>query len=148
VASDLLDRLQRDLTSARRAQDRDAMLVLSTTLADIRNREIELRRDLGDEDVVEVLRRAIKRRRESSEMFRKGERPELAEREEREVAVLEQYLPAAVDPDTIRAAVRDAIAGGATTIGAVMGKVVPAFRGRAEGSVINAIAREELARNA
>ena len=58
---------------------------------------------------------------------------------------LERYLPAPVSPDAIRAAVRAAIAGGATTIGAVMGKVLPQFKGQADGSVISTIVREELA---
>ena len=59
--------------------------------------------------------------------------------------MLERYLPAQVSPDEIRTAVRAAIAAGANNLGAVMGRVVPQFKGRAEGSVINAIAREELA---
>ncbi len=63
--SQLLDRLQADLTAARRAQDRAGTLVLGTILADVKNRQIELRREPADDDVVEVLRRGIKRRRES-----------------------------------------------------------------------------------
>ena len=67
-------------------------------------------------------------------------------KERSELTTLERYLPAQVDPQEIRAAVRMAIDGGATNIGAVMGRVVPQFKGRAEGSTINAIAREELSR--
>ena len=63
-----------------------------------------------------------------------------------EAAALEKYLPAQVDPEEIRVAVKTAIAGGATQIGAVMGKVLPQFKGRADGSTINAIAREELSK--
>ena len=69
---------------------------------------------------------------------------DLAGREQAEVTLLEKYLPAQVDPEELRAAVRAAIAAGATNLGAVMGKVVPQFKGRAEGSTISAIAREEL----
>lgn len=141
-----MKRLQRDLNAARKAQDKDLTLVTSTTISEARNREIELKRDLTDDDVIDVFRRAIKRRRESEEMYRKGNRPELADREAREAAVLHGYLPASVDPEEIRAAVLEAIAGGATNIGGVMGKVVPRFKGRAEGSVISAVAREELAK--
>jgi uncharacterized protein len=140
----LVARLQQDLTAARKAQDKAGVLLLGTILADVRNREIELRRELTDDDVVEVLRRGIKRRRESIEMYRKGNRAELADKEAAEVAALELYLPAQVGDDELRAAVRAAIAAGATTIGAVMGKVMPQFKGRAEGSAINAVAREEL----
>jgi hypothetical protein len=143
----LLDRLQQDLNVARKAQDRPRTLLLSTLLADVKNRKIELRREPTDEDVVDVLRKGIKRRRESVEMYTTGGRADLADKERAEVLVLEEYLPPAVSDDELRGAVRAAIASGATTIGAVMGKVLPQFKGRAEGSVINAIAREELAAN-
>jgi len=142
--SDLLARLQADLNASRKAQDKPATLLLGTVLSDIKNRRIELRRDPNDEEVVDVLRKGIKRRRESVEMYDKGGRTDLAAKERSEVVALEKYLPAQVDPSELRAAVKVAIESGATTIGAVMGKVLPQFKGRAEGSTINAIAREEL----
>ena len=143
--SALLARLQADLTVARKAQDKARTLLLSTILADVKNKKIELRRDPTDDDVVDVLRKGIKRRRESIEAYDKGNRADLSEKERTEVTVLEQYLPAQVGDDEIRTAVRAAIASGAANIGAVMGKVMPQFKGRAEGGTINAIAREELA---
>lgn len=141
----LFDTLQSDLNAARKAQDKPGVLVLGTIFSDAKNRKIELRRDLTDDEVVDVLRKGIKRRRESIEMYA-GKREDLAEKERSEVALLERYLPAAVSDEELRAAVRAAISAGATQIGAVMGKVLPQFKGRAEGSAINAIAREELAR--
>jgi hypothetical protein len=144
--SQLLGRLQSELNAARKAQQKELTLVLGTTISEARNREIELRRDLTDEDVVEVVRKAIKRRREAVEMYAAAGREDLAARERDEGAMLERYLPPAVDDAELRAAVRAAIDGGATNIGAVMGKVMPQFKGRAEGGTINAIAREELAR--
>jgi uncharacterized protein YqeY len=144
--STLLQRLQADLNAARKSQDAARTLVLGTLLADAKNRGIELRRDLTDEDVVDVLRRGIKRRRESIDAYTKGNREDLASKEADEVRALEGYLPAQASEDDIRAAVRAAIAGGAANIGAVMGKVVPQFKGKAEGGTISAIAREELAR--
>jgi uncharacterized protein YqeY len=144
--SALLGRLQADLNAARKSQDAARTLVLGTVLADARNRGIELRRDLSDDDVVEVLRKGIKRRRESIDAYTKAKRDELAAKEAAEVRVLEQYLPAQAGEDEIRAAVRAALAAGAANIGAVMGKVGPQFKGRADGGTISAIAREELAR--
>jgi uncharacterized protein len=146
--SALLARLQADLTTARKAQDKPRTLLLGTILADIKNKKIELRRDLTDDDVVDVLRKGIKRRRESIEAYDKGKRADLSDKERAEVTALEQYLPAQVGDEEIRAAVRAAIAGGAANIGAVMGKVMPQFKGRAEGGAINAIARAELAARA
>ena len=144
--SALLARLQGDLNSARKSQDKAGTLLLGTVLSEIKNKKIELRRDPTDADVIDVLRKSIKKRRESIELYQKGNRPELAEKESSEAAALEKYLPAQVGDDELRAAVRAAIAGGATQIGAVMGKVLPQFKGRAEGGTINAIAREELAK--
>jgi uncharacterized protein YqeY len=92
------------------------------------------------------LRKAIKKRRESIEMYDKAGRADLADKERSEAAALEKYVPPAVNDEEIRAAVRAAIDGGAANIGALMGKVLPQFKGRAEGGTINAIAREELSR--
>ena len=142
--SELLARLQGDLNSARKSQDKAATLLLSTVLSEVKNKKIELRRDPVDDDVIDVLRKSIKRRRESAEMYTKGERLDLADKENAEAVALEKYLPAQVSDDELRTAVSAAIAGGAKQIGAVMGKVLPQFKGRAEGSRINAIAREEL----
>jgi uncharacterized protein len=144
--SELLARLQGDLNSARKSQDKAGTLLLSTVLSEVKNKKIELKRDPVDADVIDVLRKSIKRRRESIEMYTKGARQDLADKETAEAAALEKYLPAQVSDDELRAAVRAAITGGATQIGAVMGKVLPQFKGRAEGGTINAIAREELSK--
>ena len=104
--STLQSRLASDLTAARKNQEKPATLLLGSTLSEIRNREIELKRDLTDDDVIEVLRRGIKKRRESMEIYEKAGRTELAATERQEVALLEKYLPAQVSPDEIRAAVR------------------------------------------
>ena len=144
--SELLARLQGDLNSARKSKDKAGTLLLSTVLSEIKNKKIELKRDPVDADVIDVLRKSIKRRRESIEMYTKGNRKDLADKETSEAAALEKYLPAQVSDDELRAAVRAAIAGGANQIGAVMGKVLPQFKGRAEGGTINAIAREELSK--
>ena len=144
--SALLARMQDDLNAARKAQDKPLVLLLGTVLADVKNRRIELRRDPSDDEVVEVLRKAIKRRRESVEMYLVAARPDLVAKETTEVEVLERYLPPAPSDDELRTAVRSAIGSGAATIGTVMGKVMPQFKGRVDGSQINAIAREELGR--
>ena len=144
----LAARLQEDLNAARKAQDKPLVLLLGTVLADIRNREIELKRDLTDDDVTDVLRRGIKKRRESIEMYDKGGRADLAAIERAEVEALGKYLPASVSEDEIRDAVLAAINEGATNVGAVMGKVMPRFKGRAEGGTINAVVRDELAKRA
>ena len=143
-AASVADALRAAMNAARKAQDKDRTLVLGTILANLKNREIDLRRPATDEEVVEVLRKGIKIRREAIEQYTSGGRTDLVATEEAQIAVLEEFLPPAVDPDEIRRAVREVIAGGAKELGKVMGQVVPRFKGRADGKVINQIVREEL----
>jgi uncharacterized protein YqeY len=140
----LADDLQAAMTAARKAQDKDRTLLLGTVLAALKNREIEVSRELTDTDVIEVLRKGVKTRRESVEQYVAGKRQDLADRESWEIGIIEGYLPPDADPAEIRAAVRAAVAAGATEIGKVMGRVMPQFKGRADGKVIQQIAREEL----
>jgi uncharacterized protein len=144
AASSVADALRAAMNAARKAQDKDRTLVLGTILANLKNREIDLRRPATDEEVVEVLRKGIKIRREAIEQYQAGGRSDLADAEQAQIAVLEEFLPPAVDPEEIRAAVREVIAGGAKDLGKVMGQIVPRYRGRADGKLINQIVREEL----
>ena len=98
-----------------------------------------------DDESAEVLRRGVKRRREAAEQYTAGKRPELAAKELAEVTMLEEFLPQQATADEIRAVVREAIAAGATDVGKVMGQVMPRLKGRADGKLINQVAREELA---
>jgi uncharacterized protein YqeY len=132
------------MNAARKAQDKDRTLVLGTILANLRNREIDLRRPANDDEVVDVLRKGIKLRREAIEQYRAGGRQDLADNEQAQIKVLEEFLPPEVDPAEIRAAVREAIGAGAKDIGKVMSQVLPRYKGRADGKLINQIAREEL----
>ena len=144
AASKVADALRAAMNAARKAQQKDRTLVLGTILANLKNREIDLRRPATDDEVVEVLRKGIKIRREAIEQYQAGGRTDLADAEQAQIAVLEEFLPPAVDPEEIRAAVREVIAGGAKDLGKVMGQIVPRYKGRADGKLINQIVREEL----
>jgi uncharacterized protein YqeY len=144
--SSLSANLRAALNAARKAQDKDRTLVLGTILASVKNREIELRRPATDEEVMEVLRKGIKIRREAVDQYVAASRSDLADIESAQIKVLEEFLPAAVPPDEIRAAVRSAMSGGASDIGKVMALVMPQYKGRADGKLINQIVREELQR--
>ncbi|PYP03069.1 MAG: aspartyl-tRNA amidotransferase [Gemmatimonadetes bacterium] len=141
----LTERLRAAMNQARKDRDQARTLLLSTILADLKNREFELQHSPSDEEAAEVLRRGMRRRREAAEQFNAGGRADRAAVELAEVKALEEFLPAAIDPEEIRRAVRAAIAGGAKDVGKVMGQVMPQFKGRADGKVVNQIAREELA---
>ena len=142
--SHLADSLRAALNAARKSQEKARALVLGTILANLKNRELELGRDPTDDEVVEVIRKGIKLRREAVEQFTAAKRMDLADVEQKQIGVLEEFLPPAVDPEEIRAAARAAIAGGARDLGKVMGAVMPKFKGRADGKLINQIVREEL----
>src|SRR5712691_11918005 len=132
-APSLADRLRAAMNEARKRRDQARTLLLSTILSDIKNREIELARTPTDDETAEVLRRGIKKRRESVEVYEKVGRTEAAATETAEIKALEAFLPAAMPPEEIRAAVREAIAGGAKDMGKVMGAVMPQVKGRADG---------------
>ena|SRR2546423_10063512 len=140
----LADRLRAAMNEARKQRDQARTLLLSTILSDVKNRELELNHPLSDDETAEVLRRGIKRRREAVEIYEKVGREEAAAIERAEIKTLEEYLPAGIGADEIRAAVREAIAGGAKDMGKVMGAVMPRFKGRADGKLVNQIVREEL----
>src|SRR5919198_153336 len=113
----LADRLRAAMNEARKQRDQARTLLLSTILSDVKNREIELHQPPSDDETAEVLRRGIKKRRESVEVYEKVGRAEAAAAERAEIAALEAFLPAAVPPEQIRAAVREAIAAGAHDMG-------------------------------
>ena len=141
---DLASTLRAALNAARKAQHKERTLVLGTILANLKNREIELRRPATGDEVAEVLRKGIKIRREAVEQYTSAGRKDLADAEAAQIKILEEFLPAAADPEEIRAAVRSAISGGARDIGKVMSQVLPKYKGRADGKLINQIVREEL----
>ena len=137
-------RLRADQVAARKASDKDRTLVLGTVLSSFKNREIELGREPTDDEITDILRKQIKQRLDSVEQFTKAARHDLVAKEEYEIGVLRAYLPAEADPEAIRAAAREAIAAGATELGKVMAALMGRFKGKADGKLINQIAREAL----
>jgi uncharacterized protein len=144
VSDTLKEQLRSDLNAARKDRDKLRTTVLTTFISEIRNREIELGREATDEDVQPLLTTAIKRRREAAEQMRAGGREELAAKEEQESAMLQAYLPPQLTEDDVRGMVREAIAGGAGDLGAVMKAVMPRAKGKFDGKELNRIVRESL----
>ena len=144
MSSDLKSRLQTDLNNARKQRDKARTLVLSTVLSDVKYREIDFGAELPDGEVVQVLVKAIKQRKDAAEMIRSGGREELAEKEESEARLLSTYLPEGLSEAEVRAIIREAIGGGATALGPLMAQVMPRLKGRFDGKEANRLAREEL----
>src|SRR5437763_371174 len=126
----LPERLRAAMNEARKHRDQARTLLLSTILADLKNREFELQHPPSDDETADVLRRGIKRRREAAEQYAAAGRGDRADAELAEVKALEAFLPAAVDPEEIRRAVREAIAGGVRDVGALaeLGRALVAAR--------------------
>ncbi|HKK93858.1 MAG TPA: GatB/YqeY domain-containing protein [Longimicrobiales bacterium] len=142
--SKLKQQIQSDLAEARKARDRTRTQCLSMTLSEIRNREIDVRKELDDEGVREVVTKAVKQRRDAATQMREGGRDDLAEKEETEVAILEAYLPEQLDDDEVRSIIREIIEGGADQIGPLMGRLMPRIRGRFDGKRAQQLVREAL----
>ena len=146
MSHELKNRLRSDLTSARKDRDKLRTLVLSTILADVHNREIELGAELSDDQTIQVLSRGIKQRKDAASQMRAAGRDELASGEEAQLTVLSEYLPEGMSEDEVRALVRAAIEDGVDQMGMLMGRVMPQIRGRYDGKEANRIVREELGR--
>lgn len=140
----LKEQMRDDLNVARRERDKLRTTLLTMTMSEVKNKEIELKHELSDAEVVDVVQKAIKRRKEAADQMRAGNRVELAEKEEAEAGILSAYLPPQLGEAEVRALVREAIASGATTMGAVMGRIAPAIKGVFDGREANRIVKEEL----
>ena len=145
----LIARVESELKAAMRARDDARRDALRLTLAALRSAEKELQRPLAAEEELQVLQRERKRRAEAAEAFRAAGRDEQASREQRELDVIEEFMPEPIGEDELERIVDDAIAEtGATSIrdlGRVMADVMPQVAGRADGSVVSQLVREKLA---
>lgn len=146
----LKDQLQADLTAAMKARDELRSATLRMVLTAVRTEEVagKTARELSDDEVVAVLTREAKKRREAAEAYDGGGRPERAERERAEGVVIDGYLPAQLTDDELRqltaAAIAEAGAEGPRAMGQVMKVLTPRTAGRAEGSRVAAEVRRQL----
>jgi uncharacterized protein YqeY len=145
----LISRLEDELKQAMVARDEPRRDALRLILSSLRSAEKELQRPLHDDEELQVLQRERKRRIEAAEAFRGAGREEQAKREEGELGVLEEFMPAPLSEEELEEIIDDAIAEvGATSIrdlGRVMADVMPQVSGRADGSVVSQLVREKLA---
>lgn len=150
--SALKDRLRADLTASMKARDSLRSSTLRMVLTALTNAEVAGKeaRELSDDDVLTVLTSEAKKRREAAEAFDAGNRPELAQKERDEAAVLAEYLPQQLSEDEIRALVAETVASlgvaddGMKAMGRVMGALQPRVKGRADGGVVAAEVKRAL----
>ena len=145
----LIVRIKEELDNAVRERDTERRDALRLILSSLQSAEKELQRPLHDEEELQVLQRERKRRLEAAEAFRAGGREEQAEGEERELDVLEEFMPEPLSEEELESIIDDAIAEcGATSmrdLGRVMADVMPQVAGRADGSAVSQLVREKLA---
>ncbi|MFK5926049.1 MAG: GatB/YqeY domain-containing protein [Desulfuromusa sp.] len=145
----LKDQLMQDMKEAMKARQADRLGTIRQLRSAIKNKEIELQQELDDNGVLSVIGTAVKQRREAAQMYSENNRPELAAKEENELAVLQQYLPKQLSETEIRDIVTTVIAElGATSMkemGKVMPQVMAKTKGSADGKIVNQLVRELLA---
>ena len=145
----LSDRIESAMRDAMRARDAQRTQTLRMVMAAAHNVKIARGRELTDEDVVDVLTRQVKQRRESIGMFRDAGREERAAAEEAEAAILAEFLPQQLTEDEVTSLVHTAIAEtratSPTDLGRVMGRVSPQTKGRADGRLVSEVVRRLLA---
>ena len=144
----LNEQIQEDLKRSLKAKDGTRISVLRFLLAAVKNREIEKKEALNDDELLAEIASSAKRRRESIEAFREGERQDLVDKEEAELAILTEYLPEQMSPEDISRIAREIIeelkAQSSADIGKVMKELMPRVRGQADGKIVNQIVREIL----
>ncbi|WP_248885224.1 GatB/YqeY domain-containing protein [Acidithiobacillus acidisediminis] len=144
----LREQIQEDMKAAMRARDTERLGTIRMLLAAIKQREVDERREQSDTDVLSVVEKLIKQRKESARQFLEGNRPELAQKEEAEIVFLQPYLPAALSDEEIDALIATAIvesgAEGPRDMGKVLGQLRPKVQGRVDMAVLSEKVRTRL----
>lgn len=144
----MLEQINSDIITAAKNNEplvRDTLRMIKTS---IKNAEINKGRELTDEEVVEIIAKEVKQRQEAAASFINGGRPELAEKEEQEIALLQKYLPEQLTEEEVIVLVDQAItetsASQPADMGKVMGALMPKVKGKADGNLVSRLVREKL----
>ncbi len=150
MTESLSDHIFSDMKTAMRSGDTERRDVLRYLRSVLGNKEIELRRPLRDDEVIVVIQTQIKQRSDAAELFRQGNREDLAVNEERQIVVLNDYFPEQLSEDDlvqiVRAAAEDLGVSGPSDMSKLMPRLMSDVQGRADGRTLSRLAREELAR--
>lgn len=141
----LKDKIDEDLKQAMRDKRSTELDTLRMLRARIKNEEIAKQKDFADEDIVNIIGSEVKRRKDSVQAYTSGNRPELAQKENDEITVLQKYLPKQLSEEEVRAVITETLAGQIFTaqeFGKAMGLVMPKLKGKADGSVISKVLKE------
>ncbi|HVZ80771.1 MAG TPA: GatB/YqeY domain-containing protein [bacterium] len=147
-ASPLFDKINADLITAMKAKDEASTSALRMLKSALKYKEVDLKRELKDEDVIDVLSKQAKQRKESIEGFEKGGRSDMADKEKAELALIEKFLPAGLSDDELAKLIAEAIqssgAAGPKDMGKVMGVLTPKIKGRADMGKVSGMVKAKL----
>lgn len=147
--STIKERIQEDMKAAMRAHEKERLATIRLIMAAMKQREVDERIELGDEDVLAILNKMIKQRRDSINQFNAGHREDLAKKEAEEIDIIQQYLPAQLSETEIEKAVLTAIsttgASSAKDMGKVMGLLKTELQGKADMTIVSTKVKEKLA---
>ena len=144
----LNDRLREEMILAMKAKEKLRLETIRLIMAAVKNKEIELKKNMNDEDIIQILSTNAKQRRESMELFKKGGRTDLFNKEEKELDIILSFLPAQLNrseiEDIVKETISDVNAQGMKDMGLVMKGIMPKVKGRADGAVVKGIVQEKL----
>jgi len=145
----LKDRLMQEMKEAMKARDQLKLSTLRLLISEIKNKEIDAKGELKEEDILAIIQKAVKQRQDSIAQYEKGGRQDLADKEKAELEILKAYLPEELSTQEILKIIEEAIAAtGASSpreMGKVMKEVMPKVKGRADGKLVNELVRKRLA---
>ncbi|MCP3849008.1 MAG: GatB/YqeY domain-containing protein [Gammaproteobacteria bacterium] len=148
MSQSLKSRLQDDMKNAMRAKEKDRLLVIRGTLAVIKQREIDEQIELDESQVLAIIDKLVKQRRDSAQQFRDADRLDLVEKEEMEMGILQEYLPVALTEEEIAQLIDEVISStGAESMkdmGKVMGMLKPKIQGRGDMSQVSSLIKQKL----
>jgi hypothetical protein len=144
----LVDRLDQDMKQAMRDKDKARLSVIRMVRSALKNKEIDQRRPLSEDEVLDVLNREVKQRRDSLQEFEKANRPDLVEGVKQELNILAEYLPEPLSEGELETLIRDTIketgAVSKADMGKVMGALMPKVKGKADGKIVNQMVQRLL----
>ncbi len=144
----LLKKLQEEMKSAMKSGDKERLATIRMLISEIKKVQIDTKKELSDEEIIKILQKYAKQRKDSIEQYRKAGREDLAEKEERELKIVQEFLPQPLTEEEIQKIVEEVIketgASSMKDMGKVMKIVMEKTQGRAEGSVVSKIVKEKL----
>ncbi|MBM14934.1 MAG: glutamyl-tRNA amidotransferase [Nitrospina sp.] len=144
----LKDKLLSDMKEAMKSKDSLKLGTIRSVISAVKNQEIDLRKDLGEDEIYAIISREVKKRKEAANLYEQGKRLELKDKEVQEMEVLQSYLPEQVSEDSLRQRIEEVItetgAKGMQDFGKIMKTLVPEFKGKADNALIKELVNEYL----